>query len=331
MKASKETPNTPVAELPAAAWLIIAFGLRHILSHLFPFASRNFDTYTELFGSYWYLISDLLVLLVAVSYTQRLPESGNVIRFIWRKGRLILGGAFLLDLALSVINHSNILSNPTNHQFSVLATTIIIDLVILVFLSISKSMKDAFSSFPAPVQENAPAQPTPTKNTQPRSNIPNESLLRQEIVPGYLTSGFPFPFTDSAEPIVRIRNHIENNRFAIAEKGLRILLEKEPKNSLYWHELAMIALATNNLEQAEAFILKAMLLEANNFTYTRNLGEVRRRLGFLDEAIKYANIAIKINPLDLTAQYNLGVALWDAEKNDQALEVFETLKAKINE
>lgn len=331
MKASKGTPNTPVAELPSAAWLAFAFGLRHLLAHLFPFASGNFDTYTELFASYWYLISDVLVLLVAISYTQRFTEKGRFVRLFWQKGRLILGGAFLLDFVLSIINHSSILSNPSKQQFGVLATTVIIDLVILVFLSISKSMKDAFSSFPAPVQEKAPTQPTPSKKAQPRSNIPNESLLIQEIVPGYLNSGFPFPFTDTAEPIIRIRNHIENNRFAIAEKGLRSLLKEEPKNSLYWHELAMIALATNKLEQAEALILKAMLLEANNFTYSRNLGEVRRRLGFIDEAIKYAKIAIKINPEDTTAQYNLGIALWDAGENDQALVIFNNLKLNLNQ
>lgn len=329
MKSKRVTKSTPDADLPSAAWLIFAFGLRHILADLLPLASRNFYNYSELFASYWYLISDVLVLLVLVAYTHRLPESSKVIRTIWRQGQLILGAAFVLDITLSAFNHLKILTNSSSHQFGVLVTTLIIDLVILLYLSISKEMKEAFSSFPEPDHQIRPDKSTPIKSRLLRSNIPNEPLLRREIVPGYRYADFPFPSADTAEPILRIRNHIENNRLATAEKGLRFLLEKEPINSLYWHELGMLAIASNKLEQAEALILKAMLLETNNFTYTRNLGEVRRRLGFFDEAIKYANLAIKINPDDTTAQYNLGVALWDAGKNDQALELFENLKQML--
>lgn len=329
MKYKRDTTATPIVEIPYTTWIVCALGVRHIVAKLFPLASRHFDNYTELFGTYWYLISDALVLLIVIAYTQRLPEAGNITRAIWRHGRLILGAAFLLDIAVSGVNNLEVLTNPSSHQFGLLLTTIIIDIAIVLYLLTSKSMEKVFNSFPEPKQQKKPPKLFPIETERPRSNIPVETLLRKEIVPGYVYADYPFLYADTSEPILRIRKHIENKRMATAEKGLRFLIESQPNNSLYWHELAMVALAKNKLEQAEALILKAMLLEANNFTYIRNLGEVRRRLGFFVEAIKYANLAIKIAPEDTTAKYNLGIALWDQGEKDQALEVFEKLKSDL--
>lgn len=168
---------------------------------------------------------------------------------------------------------------------------------------------------------------------KPRSNIPIQTLISEEIVPGYKYSGYPFPANDTADPLVRIRDHILHKRYALAEKGLRYLLEKSPNNSLYWHELGWLALQLDKLEQAESLILKAILFETNHSlisTYLRNLGEIRRRLGFFEDSIKSTKRALEINPSDPTAYYNLGLAYWDNGNKEDALKAFEQAKSFLN-
>lgn len=320
-------------KLPQLIWLAFAYGLRHFFILAFPFASKNFDNFFELFSSPIYAISDVLVLLIIYANMHREPEAGSFIRKIWKHAKLVLFIAFTFDLALTAIKHYDILTNTWNHQFGLVAGTVCIDALIIVYVMVSRKLKEVFNDFP----DRKFSYPLPTNNKYtpetltkaPRSNIPNEKLITAEIVAGYRYEGYPFPTKDTADPLVRIRDHILNNRFGLAEKGLRFLIEKSPDNSLYWHELGWLALQLEKLEQAEAFTLRAVLLDPRNSIYLRNLGEIRRRLGYFEDAIKSTRRALEINPTDATAHYNLGLALWDNGNKEQAQIAFEDAKTYL--
>lgn len=319
---------------PVSLRIVLGYGLRHIALILFPPTRIAFETYTELFFGKLFLIPDLIVALVILLNMSRLPEAANITRRLWHASYWLLISAFALDTVLTIFSHSRVLE-ATNHQnFGLVAMTLIINLIIITYLLTSKRVRDVFKSFPEaprpeepPTPEKVPPQPLPPM-TRPRSNIPNATLINEAIIRGYQFSGFPLPAGDAIDPLIAIRQHLTQHNLALAEKGLRYLLQQQPQNPEYLHELALVAFAAEKLPHAEALILKAILFDPNNYLYWRNLGEIRRRLGCFDNAIKDAQKAIALKPDDVNAFYNLGLALWDAGRNDEAMKAFEDAKQR---
>ncbi len=324
----------------ASLWLIIAYGLRHVSLILFPPTRVAFESYTELFAGKWFLIPDAIIITVIFLYTLRQPAASQLIRKLWSFGQWLLASAYALDFGLTVIFNSKALLDQDHTHFSLVFGNLLIDVGVMAFVLTSEPIRDVFKSFPEPVI--APEEPkvsqreTPTPPsiqvealpvTKRRSNIPDAILLKEPITQGYEFVGFPFHTYQLSNQILEVRQHLMNANLAAAEKGLRFLLEKDPQNAMLWHELGLVAFSADKLQQAESMILKAMLFESNNYLYWRNLGEIRRRLGDFDTATDNARQAIKLMPNDVNAHYNLGLALWDAGKNDEALIAFEQAKA----
>lgn len=320
-------------KIPVSLWLVLGYGLRHIAFILFPPTRIAFETYTEVFIGKFFLLPDAIITLIIFINTARLPEASRTIRQLWHWSYWILVGAFVLDTLLTLVTQTKAATNPEHLHFSIVIVTLMIDLGIIAYLLTSKTVKDVFKSFPesdaaepqiAITEEINAAQPLPLPRTT--SNIPNATLISEAIVPGYQFSGYPFNQGENFEPLIQIRQHLTNNNLILAEKGLRYLLEKQPQNPEYWHELALVAFAANKLPQAEALILKAMIFDAHNYLYWRNLGEIRRRLGHLSNAIEDAQRALVLKPDDVNSYYNLGLALWDAGRNEDAMKAFENAK-----
>lgn len=315
-------------------WLIMAYGLRHLALILFPPTRVVFETFTELFIGKLFLISDGIIIFLILLYTQRAPEAPNVTRTLWRHGLWFLVGAYALDLVLTVIFHTKPLLDPDSAQFGLIAGTLLIDAGIVIFLLMSGTAHEVFKSFPEPLptpeeppKHTASETPQSTAPTIRRtSNIPDATLLNEPITPGYQYTNFPFQRQQVSEQILEIRQHLANGNLPLAEKGLRFLLDSDPQNPALWHELGLVAFSADKLKQAESMILKALLFDSTNYLYWRNLGEIRRRQGYLNDAIENARQAIKLMPGDVNAQYNLGLALWDAGRNDEALSAFEQAK-----
>lgn len=322
-------------KIPMVLWFILGYGVRHIALILFPPTRIAFETFTELFISKLFLVPDALIVSVILINMARLPEASNTTRKLWRSCYWMVIAAFAIDALLTSISHHRALTDTDHLHFNYVVCNLVIDLAIIGIFLGSETIKHVFKSFPekplhverTPSQQKTPANPKPKATvTKTTSNIPNRTLVKEPICPDYQLAGYPFNAGDAVDPLIRVREHLTNNNLRLAEKGLRYLLQQDPQNAVYWHELGLVAFAAENLYKAEALILKALIFDPNNYLYWRNLGEIRRRQGHIVNAIEDAQKAIFLKPDDVNAYYNLGLALWDAGQNDEALKAFEAAK-----
>lgn len=98
-----------------------------------------------------------------------------------------------------------------------------------------------------------------------------------------------------------------NGRLAEAEGICRKVLEASPKFHPAWHALGLIAYEVGKLPLAAELIAEAIRLDDSVALYHRNRGEMCRRIGQLDEAVKAGKRATKLAPDDLDAHYNLEI------------------------
>ena len=96
-----------------------------------------------------------------------------------------------------------------------------------------------------------------------------------------------------------------------AQVILQKILEQDSADAEAWHELGLLAVASNDLNRAFQMIANAVKNEPNNYLFHRNLGEISRRLGQLNQAILCGRAACQLAPNDWDAQYNLGLAYGD--------------------
>lgn len=318
-------------KVPFTLGLVFAYGLRHLCLILFPPTRIAFETYTELFSLKPFLISDAIILCVIVLNMQRQPDASILVRKVWRHALWLVVGAYIFDTLLTVTLYGKTLLNSDHLYFNILAGSLLIDAIIVVYLLGTHSIKEVFFSFPekASIEEakpslnkdNVPKKPTPSKN------IASGALISSAVIKGYEFADFPFQSKDLNEQIIEIRKHLTNFSLAQAEKGLRTLLKKHPENAQLWHELGLVAFSADKLAQAEALILKSLEFDFENYLHWRNLGEIQRRMGNYDAAIESTMHAIKLMPDDVNAHYNLGLALWDAGRSDEALNAFNRAKS----
>jgi tetratricopeptide (TPR) repeat protein len=83
--------------------------------------------------------------------------------------------------------------------------------------------------------------------------------------------------------------------------------------------LGLLAFEVGKLELASQLIAHAVRLNDAVALYHRNLGELCRRLGRLDEAVLAGERATALAPDDLDAHYNLGLALTDKAEWNAAI------------
>jgi tetratricopeptide (TPR) repeat protein len=113
-----------------------------------------------------------------------------------------------------------------------------------------------------------------------------------------------------------------NGQLAEAEAVLRHLVDSTPDHHPAWHMLGLIAFEVGKLPLSIEFIAHAVRLDGAVPLYHRNLGELCRRLGRLDEAVAAGQRATGLAPNDLEAHYNLGLALTDKGEWDAAIRAY---------
>jgi Flp pilus assembly protein TadD len=119
--------------------------------------------------------------------------------------------------------------------------------------------------------------------------------------------------------------HRTEGRLAEAEAVLRAVLARLPACHPAYHGLALVALDAGRPALAAELIQRAIALAGDVALYQRNLGELCRRLGRLDEAIGAGRRACALAPEDAEAHYNLGLAL--ADRSDFAAAIAEYRRA----
>jgi len=103
--------------------------------------------------------------------------------------------------------------------------------------------------------------------------------------------------------------HHRAGRLAEAEEIYREILAADPEHAEALHLLGLVACQVNQLEAAEALIVRASALVPGNAEFLLNLGEVQRRRGKLEAAAASLRRAVEAEPGNAFGHYNLGVTL----------------------
>jgi hypothetical protein len=140
-----------VLRVPALLWLILLYLVRHWLFLLLSFLPRVGDAmgYLRDIVEPLFLIADLFAAPVLYVALRRRPGSPRWMRWIWLRGRLLLGASALTYVCLWVVSfgieqrwHFAALKGP-------LLVSLAFDLLVLFVLYTSPLIRDVFRDFPA--------------------------------------------------------------------------------------------------------------------------------------------------------------------------------------
>jgi tetratricopeptide (TPR) repeat protein len=105
----------------------------------------------------------------------------------------------------------------------------------------------------------------------------------------------------------------------VAESIYRHLLVRQPGFHPAWHTLGLLAYRAGELRLAGEFISCAISIDDKVGVYHRNLGEILRILGYMDEAVAAGQRAVALLPNDMVSHANLGLALAAAKRPVEAV------------
>jgi tetratricopeptide (TPR) repeat protein len=116
-------------------------------------------------------------------------------------------------------------------------------------------------------------------------------------------------------------------RPAAAEDLCRRLLDELPDCADAWNLLAILYADARRDLQAAACLERAMQAAPGLAAYPANLGELMRRAGLPERAVELGLRAVQLDPNHLVGHLNLGFALLDLGRAEQALSHFRTVTA----
>ena len=127
--------------------------------------------------------------------------------------------------------------------------------------------------------------------------------------------------------ISRVLTHasklLNNQKFQEANEIYQNLVLQFPDNSELYHEFGIALIAQNQPKLAIEKFLQSVRLDPKNANYNSDLGEMYRRVGILDQAVKFNLEAVKLNSELDNTNYNLGLAYFDKENFDKAIVHFK--------
>jgi len=110
--------------------------------------------------------------------------------------------------------------------------------------------------------------------------------------------------------------------FKGAEQTYTRITNENPDFSPAWHALGLLAFNYGQNELALQLIGKALILDPGEMVYHRNLGEISRRVGLLDQAVLSGKNACLLAPKDIDSHYNLGLAYTDMRDFKNAVRIY---------
>lgn len=119
----------------------------------------------------------------------------------------------------------------------------------------------------------------------------------------------PMTLQDAFEKAVA---HEQEGRLDDAERLLSQILATVPDQPDALHELGVLAARRKNFAEAAGLIERALQTGNRPGLYYRNICEVYRRLGRLDEAIDAANRAVDLSPNDPHSLVNLAIIYYSS-------------------
>ena len=112
--------------------------------------------------------------------------------------------------------------------------------------------------------------------------------------------------------------HAQAGRLIEAELVYRNIIASYPEFHPAYQAFGLLAFGAGNLAMAADLFKSAIALDNNVALYHRNYGEICRRLGRFNEAIRAGTQACRLSPTDVDAHFNLGLAFSDIKDNTQA-------------
>ena len=276
---------------PLSLWLLLAFGLKHLVC-LHLVMQRALGEAGQILGDWRGAPGDVLVGLVAIATLYRTPGAPWFAQRIWHAAKPLLLVAYLNSLALTLLVNGHVLVEAMHPARGLVALLALVDALALLYVISSRQLPALFADFPV-----APAPPA----VIPRPA--NAALVRQA----------------AGRQLLEL--HVGG--LSPAERTLRQQLEQEADNAEAWHQLGIVAFQAGRLLEAVEFVRHASAIEGGNPLYLRNLAELCRRAGFLDESVRVAQAAVRLQPSDAEAHFHLGLALADAGQVEAARASYE--------
>jgi tetratricopeptide (TPR) repeat protein len=130
------------------------------------------------------------------------------------------------------------------------------------------------------------------------------------------------PFNPQAA-MQKARHSERDNKLADAEQIYRNVVQQDPSYAPAYHALGLLAYRVENLPLAIEIISSAILL-AENPSYYRDRGEMKRRIGNIEGAIDDLTQAVSLAPDNADGHYNFGLALAANENYTEAIASYLT-------
>ena len=109
------------------------------------------------------------------------------------------------------------------------------------------------------------------------------------------------------------------NQLQEADSAYQTITTKNPTFAPAWHSWGLLDVGRNNLPLAAEKMARAVVLDQNQSLFHRNLGEVCRRNGQLEQAVISGKRACELVPKDVDALHNLGLAYLDVQDYKNAI------------
>ena len=113
--------------------------------------------------------------------------------------------------------------------------------------------------------------------------------------------------------------HAQAGRLDAAEQILTFVLEARPSHGPALHQAAILSHMRKQPEEALALLERAIAAKPEQALFHRNICELYRGQGRLDDALAHGLRAVALAPEDAGAHYNLGVIHYDRMEIDAAI------------
>lgn len=164
---------------------------------------------------------------------------------------------------------------------------------------------------------------------------PNVKLFRQEklndwstplnnIKKSLLTFKSNISEDNLEKSLEKAKRELQNGLPLASEKTYRHILIHYPRCDVAALNIALAALAKNNLADAIQFMQQAVIIAPKIDFYRRNLGELLRRACQLDAAISSHQMAINIDPKSAENHFQLALAYNDNQQFELAIQHYHT-------
>lgn len=317
-------------------WLSLLYAIRHFFIYkaasLMPFEVGAI-TWLNLQAQVIFMWCDLPALLVLIATGHRVPNALRVMRWVWLHGKTILSISYLLSLCSFIYLNVHLLSTPNLDESLFAVVIVMTDVAVLIWLWRSSLVSDIFAEFPDALDEKSEQKPPKAVNSERLMQLKIQHQKQRALLEVAVLSDLPsaaFEITPDATPQSGLETAAvfeAKNQLSEAEWVYRALLARWSDCTDAWHAFGLLAYQADKREHGIALVEEAMRLDGKSGIYRRNICEMYRRMGKLQEAIHYGQLACRLSPEDAEAWHYYGIALTNAKRFEEAITVYRKVVA----